>query len=311
MHRPISVVVVSYNVAPLLARCLEAIRAHPVPGMEVLVVDNASSDGSAALVRDGFPEATLLANPRNLGFGAACNQALRRSSGRYVLFVNPDAEVQGESLSGLVRFLDAHPRAAAAGGRLRHADGSFQHSAFCFPTLAQVFLDTFPLNWRLQESRLNGRYPRAWDTTAFRIDFPLGAFFAVRREAADEVGLFDEGYFMYVEEVDWCYRFKRAGWEVWHCPDALAVHHGGRSTAQHPAAMLAELQRSRWRFYRKHYSPAFRAAARALAWLADRRPRGQPGSLCPPPEDPRPNGGHSQVAAARQSSCRGKGGSPP
>jgi N-acetylglucosaminyl-diphospho-decaprenol L-rhamnosyltransferase len=236
--------------------------------MEVVVVDNASADGSAALVRERFPAVTLLANPRNLGFGAACNQGLRHSRGRYVLFLNPDAEVQGDSLAGLVRFLDARPRAAAAGGRLRYADGSFQHSAFRFPSLPQVFLDAFPLNWRLQESRLNGRYPREWDSTAFQIDFPLGAFFAVRRTAAEEVGCFDEGYFMYVEEVDWCYRLRQAGWEVWHCPDALAIHHSGRSTAQRPAAMRAELQRSRRRFYRKHYPVAFRVAARAIRVVA-------------------------------------------
>jgi len=260
----LSVVVVSYNVAPLLSRSLESILAHPVAGMDVVVVDNASEDGSADLVRQRFPRVTLVANPDNRGFGAACNQGVRCTRGRYILFVNPDAEVRGESLAAVVRFLDVRPRAAVAGGRLRYADGSFQHSAFRFPTLAQIFLDSFPLNWRLQESRLNGRYPREWDGAAFPIDFPLGAFFAVRRAAADAVGLFDEGYFMYVEEVDWCYRFKRAGWEVWHCPEALAVHHGGRSTGQRPAAMRAALRDSRRRFYRKYRSPAFRLAAAAI-----------------------------------------------
>jgi GT2 family glycosyltransferase len=236
--------------------------------MDVVVVDNASQDGSADLVRERFPQVTLVANPDNRGFGAACNQGVRLTNSRYILFVNPDAEVRGESLAALVRFLDIRPRAAVAGGRLRYADGAFQHSSFRFPTLAQVFLDSFPLHWRLQESRLNGRYPRAWDGAAFPIDFPLGAFFAVRRTAADDVGLFDEGYFMYVEEVDWCYRFKRAGWEVWHCPDALAVHHGGRSTAQRPAEMRRSLRRSRWRFYRKYYSPAFLLGAKALQFAA-------------------------------------------
>lgn len=281
----LSVVVVSYNVAPLLERCLRSILAHPVPEMEVLVVDNASSDGSPGLVAERFPTVALMANEQNLGFGAACNQAIRRAAGRYLAFVNPDAEVQGESLAHLVAFLDCRPRVAVAGGRLRYADGSFQHSAFRFPSLTQVWLDFFPLNWRLLESRLNGRYPRAWDETAYPIDFPLGAFFAARRAAVDEVDLFDEGFFMYVEEVDWCYRFKQAGWEVWHCPAALAVHHGGQSTGQRSAAMMVELHRSRRRFYRKHYSTPFRALARAItwagmatqgarAWWADHRARG-------------------------------------
>ena len=156
---PLSVVVVSYNVAPLLARCLDSILARPLPGMDVLVVDNASTDGSAALVRERYPGVTLLANSHNLGFGTACNQGLRRSRREYVLFVNPDAEVQGDSLAGMVRFLSIRPRAAVAGGRLRYADGTFQDSAFRFPSLAQVFLDSFPLNWRLQRSRAQRALP--------------------------------------------------------------------------------------------------------------------------------------------------------
>lgn len=264
----LSVIVVSYNTAALLERCLTSILAHAAAGMEVLVVDNASSDVSATLVRERFPAVTLIANQRNVGFGAANNLALRRSSGRYVALVNPDCEVQGRSLAGLVRFMDDHPRAAVAGGRLRYPDGRFQHNAFRFPSLAQVILDFFPLHGWLTESRLNGRYPRAWDGRAFQIDHPLGAFCCVRRAAIETVGVFDEGFFMYAEEVDWCYRFKQAGWEVWHCPDAFAVHHGGRSTAQWAQAMFVELHRSRLRFYHKHYAPWFSAVTRGVFWLA-------------------------------------------
>jgi GT2 family glycosyltransferase len=267
----LSVIVVSYNVADWLQRCLASILSSPPPGTEVFVVDNASSDGSAALVRARFPQAQLIALDRNIGFGAANNVAIRRSSGRYVALVNPDCEVQGQSLAHLVAFMDAHPRAAVAGGRLRYGDGAFQHSAFRFPSLAQVFLDVFPVNWRLAESRLNGRYPRAWDERAFQIDHPLGAFFVVRRAAIDAAGLFDEGFFMYAEEVDWCYRFKRAGWEVWHCPTALAIHHGGRSTRQHAGPMFVQLQRSRLRLYRKHYPRWFQRTARAIVWLGAAR----------------------------------------
>jgi N-acetylglucosaminyl-diphospho-decaprenol L-rhamnosyltransferase len=280
-----TVAVVTYNSRQDVERCLAAIFSQLPSGGEVLVVDNNSSDGTAALVRDRFPRARLIVNARNTGFGSANNQAIRASSGEYVVLVNPDCELAPGALAGLTRFMARHPRAAVAGGRLRFADGSFQHSAFRFPSLAQVFLDFFPLHQRLAESRWNGRYPRAWDARAFPIDFPLGALMCVRRAAIDEVGLFDEGFFMYVEEVDWCYRFQRAGWEVWHCPDALAIHHGGHSTRQQAAAMFVELHRSRLRFYRKHYSAPFRVAARALLaagalaqatteWLADARAGG-------------------------------------
>jgi N-acetylglucosaminyl-diphospho-decaprenol L-rhamnosyltransferase len=260
----LTVVVVSYNTVDLLEHCLRSIEGQLPSASEILVVDNASSDGSAAMVRTKFPRVQLIENQLNGGFGSACNQAIRASTGQYVALVNPDCEVLPDSLEGLVRFLEDHPHGAVAGGCLRYPDGSFQHSSFRFPTLTQIFLDFFPINWRLTESRLNGRYPKGWDTTAFEIDHPLGAFLCVRRSAADAVGLFDETFFMYVEEVDWCYRFKRAGWQVWHCPDAMAIHHGGRSTRQRASAMFVQLQRSRLLFYRKHYPRWFRVAARGI-----------------------------------------------
>lgn len=262
----LSVVVVSYNTSRLLDRCLRSILRQSSLHTEVFVVDNASGDGSAAMVKERFPIIHLIANGQNRGFGAANNQAIALASGRSIVLVNPDCEVRPGSLPALQRFLDEHPQAAVAGGRLLYEDGSFQHNAFRFPGLAQVFLDYFPLHWRLVESRWNGRFPRAWDDRAYQMDHPLGAFFAVRRDAVEQVGAFDEGYFMYAEEVDWCYRLKQAGWEVWHCPEAVAVHLGGRSTRQHAPEMYVELHRSRWRFYRKYYPRWFRLAVRPIIW---------------------------------------------
>ena len=271
--RRFSVVIVSYNVAPLLARCLDLVLAQSTEDDEIVVVDNASHDGSPALVQRDYPAVQLIAGQTNLGFGAGCNRGIAATSGSYVLLLNPDCELAPGSLDGFQRFMEAHPRCAVAGGRLRYADGSFQHASFRFPTLLQVALDFWPINWRLTESRLNGRYPRAWDERAFEIDHPLGALMCVRRAAIDAVGGFDEAYFMYAEEVDWCLRFKRAGWQVWHCPNALAVHHGGQSTRQHVAAMFEQLHRSRFRLYAQHYPRWFSLAARAIvrcghAWRA-------------------------------------------
>lgn len=209
-------VVVSYNTGELLARCLTSILAQTTAEDQVVVVDNASPDGSADLVRTRFPSVRVIANAENRGFGAASNQGIRATTGRYVLLANPDSELAPRTLAGFYRFMEAHPRAAVAGGTLRYGDGSFQHSSFRFPSIFQVYLDFFPIHWRLTESRLNGRYPRSWDDTEFQIDHPLGALMCVRRAATDQVGLFDEGFFMYAEEVDWCQRFKAAGWEVWH-----------------------------------------------------------------------------------------------
>src|SRR5207253_10865029 len=130
----------------------------------------------------------------------------------YILLLNPDAELRGDAHAALVRFLDARPATGAVGGRLVYPDGGFQHSAFAFPTLAMSFLDFFPINHRLADSRLNGRYPRDWYERPFQIDHPLGACVAIRRAALDRVGLFDERFFMYAEEVDLCWRIKQAGW---------------------------------------------------------------------------------------------------
>jgi GT2 family glycosyltransferase len=155
------------------------------------------------------------------------------------------------------------------GARLLYGDGGFQHSAFGFPGLVQIALDFFPLHWRLTESRLNGRYPRRLyeGETPFEIDHPLGAAMMLRREVILQTGLFDEGYRMYVEEIDWCMRIRRAGWTVYCVPSAVVVHHAGQSTGQVRNEMFVALWRSRFRLFGKHYSPAFRWAARRLVRL--------------------------------------------
>jgi hypothetical protein len=273
----LSIVIVSYNVRDLLEQCLKSVDGRQwsvissrlatdayVTTSEVLVVDNASTDGSAAMVREVFPWVRLLENAENRGFAAANNQAFSETRGRYVLMLNPDTVVRPGALEVLIRFMDAHPRAGACGGRLLYGDGSPQHSAFAFPTLAQVWLDFFPMNWRLTESRLNGRYPRSWYARKlpFLIDHPLGADLLVRRETSEQVGWLDDRYFMYCEEIDWCIRIKRAGWQIWCVPEAEIVHYEARSTRQFRDAMFVELWRSRFRLFDEHYSPAFRWAAR-------------------------------------------------
>lgn len=259
----LSIVVVSYNVRELLTQCLASVDGQ---GHEVIVVDNASADGSAAMVRERFPAVCLIENADNRGFAAANNQAFEQAHGRYVLMLNPDAEATPGALETLIAFMDAHPRAGACGGKLLYGDGSLQHSAFHFPTLAQIFLDFFPLNWRLTESSLNGRYPRTWYAQGkpFQVDHPLGADLLVRRETAEQVGWLDERFFIYCEEIDWCLRIRRAGWEIWCVPQAEVVHHEAQSTRQFRDKMFVELWRARARLFGKHYSPLFRLAARQI-----------------------------------------------
>ena len=283
----LAIIIVSYNTRKLLRACLGSVKADlERSGLEgeIWVVDNASSDGSAAMVQEHFPEVHLLALEDNTGFAGANNVALREISNatcdcatgaprcvspRYVLLLNPDTTVQPGALEMLAGFMGDHPDAGVVGAQLRYPDESFQHSAFRFPTLAQVFLDFFPLHYRLINSQLNGRYPRAWYKRGepFEIDHSLGAAMMVRNEAIERVGLLDERFFMYCEEIDWCWRMKRAGWRVYCVPRAVVIHHEAQSTRHSREEMFVQLWRSRFRLFEKRYSPLFRWAARQLVRL--------------------------------------------
>lgn len=273
----LSIVIVSFQVQECLTQCLASLaRIRDTLSLQVIVVDNASTDASRKIVREQFAWVELIENSANLGFAKANNQGLARARGKYWLLLNPDTEIGADAraaLSLLTAFMQEHPRAGACGPSLFYPDGARQHSAFRFPSLAQLYIDLFPVNWRLRASRLNGRYPFAlYDRGApFQIDHPLGAALLVRAETAAQVGVLDEAYFIYAEEVDWCMRIKRAGWEIWCVPAARIVHHEARSTRQFRATMFVELWRARFILFRKHYTRVWNAAARTLTRLGMRR----------------------------------------
>jgi N-acetylglucosaminyl-diphospho-decaprenol L-rhamnosyltransferase len=253
----VSVVIVSWNTRDLLARCLQSVGQSG--SIEVFVVDNASSDGSAQLVRERFPWVHVIQNERNVGFAAANNQAIRLSAdcpgwqSQYIVLLNSDTEVQRGALDALMAFAQAHPRAGAFGPRLLNSDGRLQPS--CHPMLTPgrelwrlFFLEriwpraTYPMQrWDLQTPRL--------------VEVIKGACLLLRREALDQVGLLDEAYFMYTEEVDLCYRLARAGWQLWWIPQAEVVHHEAQSTRQAAERMYLQLYRSKVHFYLKFGGP--------------------------------------------------------
>ncbi len=278
----LTVITVSYNTQKLLADCLESVvagmeRSHLVG--QIWVVDNASTDGSAEMVHTDFPDVYLVAHDQNLGFAGGNNLALQEiatgghPSSRHILFLNPDTLVLGDALGKMVRFLDATPGTGAVGARLVHGDGSFQHSAFAFPGLAQIFFDFFPVHHRLLDSRLNGRYSRRWYEAGqpFPVDHPLGAALMVRTEVLDQVGSFDEQFFMYCEEIDLCRRIRSAGWDIYCLPQAEIVHLVGQSTRQFRDRMFVALWQSRFLMFAKHETATFRRAARRLVALGLRR----------------------------------------
>jgi len=267
----ITTIVVSWNTRELLARCLASVeRELEASGLrgEIVVVDNASTDGTPDMVRKHFPVATLVALEENRGFAAANNLALAQARGAAVLLLNPDAELLPGSLDALWRALYAAPHVGMAGALLLNPDGSVQSAGYRFPGLTQVLLDFFPLHPRLVGSRLNGRMSPGDGLSPVAIDHPLGACMLVRREVVDAVGGMDEGYFLYSEEIDWCRRIAQAGWTIVTAPAARVIHHGGQSTSQVPDAMFLQLHRSRARYFRRYHSPRFLRAVALAARTA-------------------------------------------
>ncbi|MCR4405868.1 MAG: glycosyltransferase family 2 protein [Anaerolineae bacterium] len=250
----LSILIVNWNTRDLLAQCLRSVyRTTSGLDLEIIVVDNASTDGSVAMVKEQFPQVRIIANAENVGFVRANNQALTHCQGRYVLLLNSDTQVLPGSLSRAVQFMNEHPKAGMMGVRLLNPDGTFQASYTPFPTLWREFLILSGLGRWLVRPTFPSYGPRA-EGGAQRIEGYLeGAYLMARREAVDEIGGLDEHIFMYAEDVDWCFRFYRAGWEVWYLPDAPIIHYGGQSSKKRRGRMEAELYRSRVYFFRKHY----------------------------------------------------------
>ena len=248
---------VAYDALPWIERSLESVRRH-----ETIVVDNGSSDGTVAFVRERFPDVRLI-EQENLGMGAGNNAGMRVASGAYFLLLNSDAWVLGDAIDRLVAFAEAHPEAAVVGPRLRNPDGTLQRSARGFPTLWRLATEYLFLRKLAPRSTLlNAFYGGGFAHDEPReVDWLYGACLLVRRDAADAVGLFDEEFFMFSEETDWCYRFRAAGWTVWFCPDAEVVHVGG---ASHGGRLFRENLRSQLRFFAKHHGGRQAERARRL-----------------------------------------------
>jgi N-acetylglucosaminyl-diphospho-decaprenol L-rhamnosyltransferase len=246
--RDISVSIVNTNSRELLLGCLDSLREAVTGDVEVVVLDNASEDGSAGAVGERFPEVRLIRQSLRAGFGANHNTVVRATTGRYVYVLNEDTTSYDWGFDRLVAYLDAHPRVAALGPRLVYPDGRRQASAWRFPTPARSLLG-LPTLGKLGVVQSTGSRPRA-------VDWVTGAALLLRRAAIEEVGLFDEEFFLYSEEVDLCRRLRQADWDVHYLPDVTVVHHESQFSAEIPARRINEMWRSRHRYWRKHHSPA-------------------------------------------------------
>ena len=241
----VTIVIVGYNCCEPLRQCLSRLQASGAMP-RVIVIDNASADSSAAMVRKEFPSVQLIANAENRGFAAGCNQGIRATTGDFVLLLNPDTLPDPAELEKLVQTLIAQPAVGACGPRILNPDGSLQPSCRRFPTLGIMICAE--LGWR-------GRYHMSdWRHDSTRdVDQLMGSCLLLRRAALEQVGLLDERFFVYFEEVDLCWRLKQAGWRVLFVGEAGLTHLGGQSSSADRQCSLLHRYRSLFEFYRKHF----------------------------------------------------------
>lgn len=256
----LTIIIVNWNTREMLANCLDSIFADEHGVMfEVIVVDNASQDGSVDMVRGEFPGVQLIANSENLGFARANNQALPLAKGRCILLLNSDTVVLPGALRELVRYLDEHPQVGVVGPKLLHPDGTTQRSCWLgFPSLRFAFVDALYL-WRfVPRSRLvrSSGLLEIPDNEPLEVDHILGAAMMVRHDVVKQVGGMDEGFFLFLEETDWCYRIRKAGWKIHFLPMAEIIHFGQQSVHQNPERTLPEKYRNYVRFYSEHEDPS-------------------------------------------------------
>jgi len=264
----LSIVIVTWNTRDYLLAALGSI-ARSVVGfpVETIMVDNASADGTAEAVAAEHPDVVLIANSENAGYARGNNQGIARASGRMVLLLNPDVVLPPNALADAVAALERHPEAAALGVRLVSPDGSLQKSVRGFPTPFSVFCEAVGLSRVFPRSRLFGAYRMGWFAydEECEVDQPMGTFLLIRREALEDVGVLDERFPIFFNEVDWCFRARARGWKILFSPVAEVVHHGGAGTRQIWAEMAWESRRGLLAYYRKHYRGAWFAP---IYWLA-------------------------------------------
>lgn len=252
----ISVVIVAWNAKHYLELCLASLaKAPPRRSMEVLVVDNASSDGSSEMMEAKYPWVKLVRSKENLGFSRGNNVAIRQAQGRYIALVNPDVIVFPGCLDALADFLDQNPKVGNVGPRVLNPDMSMQSTCRRFPTLWNNFCSSSGLSSRFKNSPFfagEHMFYFPHDRT-LAVDIIVGCFSFIRREALDTVGLLDEDLFMYGDDVDWCRRARNAGWDVFFYPGGQAIHDRGKTTAPYPVRFAVAQQRSVLHYWTKHH----------------------------------------------------------
>ena len=269
-HIDLSIIVVNWNVKELLRECLASIQEHDGDiTLEAIVVDSASSDGSPKMVEEEFPWVKLIASKQNLGYPRGNNLGILASNGRHVLILNPDTVVLNDALEVMVKYLDDHIDVGVVGPQLLNADGTIQSSRRRFPSLLTGLFESTWFEPLAPRGLIRQYYAQDLpDDQENDVDWVTGASLMIPRRVIEHVGLFDEGYFMYSEELDWCRRINDAGWRIVYLPQAQIVHHIGKSSEQAVTARHVNFQQAKLRYFRKHHG-RFAAGSLRLFLLAN------------------------------------------
>jgi hypothetical protein len=266
----VSVIIVSWNAREFLLQALASLYSGKGRKVkEIIVVDNASTDGSPEAVETQFPEVRVIRNADNLGFAKANNAGVKHSTGRYLCFMNSDAMTVGDCIGQLVDFCEAHVDVGMVGPRVTGRDGGLQRTCTGFPTVWNTLCRTLALDTFFPKVKAFCGYSLTyWPQEEERdVDILSGCFWLARREAMNQVGLLDEKFFIYAEDMDWCKRYWAKGWRLVFVPDAQAIHYGGGSSANAPVRFAVEMQRAILQYWRKHHSPPAVACCFALSCL--------------------------------------------
>ena len=258
----VSAVIVSWNARGHLVNCLNSLLANKRGRCEIIVVDNNSTDGSPEMVESQFPQVKLIRNKENLGFAKANNIGIRVCTGRYICLINSDVIVLDGCIDKLMEFMDKNQLAGMAGPRILNPDHTLQFSCFHFPGIRNNLSQALGLNKLFPKSSFfSEQTMKYWPHDCERkVDVLNGCFWMVRRKAMDQVGLLDENFFFYGEDIDWCKRFNDAGWEVKFYPGAEAIHFGGASSGNAPIRFYIEMQKADLQYWRKHHGRLGRSA---------------------------------------------------
>ncbi|HZY10836.1 MAG TPA: glycosyltransferase family 2 protein [Bacteroidota bacterium] len=253
----LSIVIVGYNSAQFLQNCLKSIFSQTPPfQLEVIVVDNASTDNSVSLIRQHYPQTKIISNEENKGFACGNNQGICQSLGQYILLLNPDTVVLDPALERLVDYIEATPDVGAVGPKIFNLDGSLQRTGVSFPSVWNLIVEVFFLDVIFPKSRLFGRHRRLYEdpNQINEVDYVQGSCLLIRKNILDDIGSLDESFFIFFEETDLCFRLKKAGWNVLYFPDASIIHYGRGGLGYYDDVSLVQFHRSYLRFIKKHYS---------------------------------------------------------